>query len=103
MFGRTMVRGLLAAVLTVASAEAAHGGDIFVTCNLDPPYASGVVAEYTTSGTLVSNPLVSNPSTGWYGIAVSGNDLFVTGYVANAVGGYTTSGDCKRLASFRFQ
>ncbi len=29
----------------------------------------------------MSNPLVSNPLAGWYGIAVSGNDLFVTGNV----------------------
>ncbi len=91
MFGRTMVRGLVAAVVAVASAEAARGGDIYATY----VYGGGaVVAEWTTSGALVSNPLVSNTAgVGWYGIAVSGNDLFVPGANgSNGIGEYTTSG-----------
>jgi hypothetical protein len=73
--------------LLILSAVAPAYSQIFVS----DFYSPGTIDEYSPTGSAVSSPLVRNLSSPW-GIAISGNDLFVANNGNGTIGEYTTSG-----------
>lgn len=80
----------------LATALAVSGSDIFVRNSPTNEETTGIdtIGEYTTSGALV-DPLFINGLTDPFGIAISGNDLYVAegGLGSGRIGKYTTSGE----------
>jgi hypothetical protein len=83
--GQTINKSFITGV--APTAIAVSGGYLYVL------NGGGTVSKYTTSGTLVNASLVSGLLYPW-GMAVSGNDLFVdnTGSESGSIEEYTTSG-----------
>ncbi|HVP28587.1 MAG TPA: hypothetical protein VMW35_05430 [Myxococcota bacterium] len=88
--GRPLNPSLINTNLYLAESFAVSGSRIFVGAGSGIP-GDGRVFEYTTSGQLVNDHLITN-LTDPYGLAVSGSDLFVADLSTGIVGKYTTSG-----------
>jgi hypothetical protein len=82
-----LLPSLAAAAVFWAGPTIGQAGEIFITANSHSLQTAGVVAEYTTDGTLVNGSLVQGLSVP-EGIAVSGNDLFVSSDGAGTIGEY---------------
>jgi hypothetical protein len=65
------------------------GNDIFLSWGTD---GDGYIAEYTTAGTRINGGLIDYGVVNPWGIAISGNDLYIASSGDNAVAEYTTSG-----------
>jgi hypothetical protein len=71
---------------------AVSGGYIYVATSNPLSDSGGTIGKYTTSGATVNAALLSGLPSPLHGIAVSGNDLYVTHQSSAWVGKYTTSG-----------
>lgn len=71
---------------------AVSGGYIYVASSDPLSDRGGTIGKYTTSGATVNAALLSGLPSPLHGIAVSGNDLYVTQQSSAWVGKYTTSG-----------
>jgi uncharacterized delta-60 repeat protein len=74
----------LVSSVTNPVAEAVSGTNLFVVNN------DNTVSEYTTTGSLVNASFLQLPEVD--GIAVSGNDIFISDSASGVIGEYTTSG-----------
>jgi len=70
---------------------AISGSDLFVSNAGNGLPSNGTIGEYTTSGLTVNSSLISGFTYPW-GIAISGNDTFVSVFIAGTVSEYTTAG-----------
>ncbi len=96
------VNATLISGLANATGLAVVGSNIFVTNgNSDPGRIVSSISEYSTSGAIVDVTLINSASNYYYGIAISGGDLFVTNN-SGEIGEFTTSGAAvsPTLASF---
>ena len=95
VFSRRMYGIVLAICALPLSTRA---GEIYVASVNGFGAGAGTVAKFSTSGTTISNPLVSALDSPW-AVAVSGADLYVANDNTGVVGKYTTSGGIQN-ASF---
>ncbi|HUA65398.1 MAG TPA: hypothetical protein VME24_06095 [Alphaproteobacteria bacterium] len=75
----------IALALTCRLAATLNAQDLFVTEH------GGTIGEYTTTGATVNASLISGLNQP-FGIAISGNDLFVANPTLDTIGEYTTAG-----------
>jgi MYXO-CTERM domain-containing protein len=78
----------IALALTCSLAATLKAQNIYVASG-NP--SSGNIGEYTTSGATINASLISDQGWPW-GLAISGNDLFVANNGSATVSEYTTSG-----------
>jgi hypothetical protein len=94
----TMANSLINSTLFVPSLEdrnpygiAADASNLYVTTFGPSGAGDGAVGEYTSAGSVVNASLITG-LTGPIGIAIDGDDLFVSSYALGTISEYTTSG-----------
>ncbi len=84
---KSSLGGLVFAAVSILTAASLHAQDIYVS-----DLYGNSISEYTTSGAPVTTPLAVGSDLGDpFGMAVSGNDLYVANYAADTISQYNAT------------